>query len=113
MVLIRIVYCDDVRVREPGNETGLLVETFNKIAISSKPGWENLHSYLPVKVLLVRFVDTSHPFLAKRGQDFIVSKRHTDQIVLLHKIAGAKILRRSCALSPHPHGTRSDRAPVI
>ena len=107
MVLIGIMYCDDIGMRKPGNEPGLQVEAFNKIAISGKPGRENLYSYFPVKVLLVRLVDTSHPPLANGGQDLVVSKRHTDQIVLLHEIAGAKMLCQSCALSPHPRGARS------
>ena len=114
MVLICIVYCDDIGMRKPGNEPGFQVEAFDKIAISGKPWRENFHSYFPVKVLLVRLVDTSHPPLAKGGQDLIVSKRHTDQIVLLHEIAGAKMLCQSCALSPHPRASRGTiyRAPT-
>src|SRR6266704_1046600 len=42
MVLIGIMYCDDIGMRKPGNEPGLQVEAFNKIAISGKPGRENL-----------------------------------------------------------------------
>src|SRR5205085_12310267 len=100
MVLIGIMYCDDIGMRKPGTEPGLQIEAFNKIAISGKPGRENLHSYFPVKVLLVRLIDTSHPPLANGGQDLVVSKRHTVQIVLLHDIVGAKMLCQSCALSP-------------
>src|SRR5437667_12756843 len=84
MVFTGIMDGDNIRMGQSGNKFCLQVEAFNKIAISGKPGRKYLYSNLPVKVFLACLVDTSHAPLTKRGQDFIVPKRHANQIVLLH-----------------------------
>src|SRR5437588_4211311 len=83
-MLAGIVNRDNIGMGELGNETGLQVEAFNKVAVGGKPGRKNLDSNIAVKIFLAGFIDTRHSSLAKGSQDSIVSKRRTNQSILLH-----------------------------
>lgn len=107
MVLIGIMDGYNIRVREPGDESSLQVEAFNEVSVCSKPWWKNLDRDFAVKVLLVRSIDARHASLAELSQYFIVPKRHTDQVVLLHDILWAKKLYK---YAPRPSSSSSFRS---
>ena len=55
----------NVRMRKPRHQLRLLIETLYKIAVSRKPWRQNLDRDFAIKVLLTRFIDTSHTPLAE------------------------------------------------
>src|SRR6266704_1440207 len=93
VLLTEIVDCYNVEMGETSDQSSLLVETLDKVAISRIPWGENLDRNLAIKVLLVCCVDMSHASLAKRCQDFIFTKSGTNQGILLHSLGCVPLSR--------------------
>src|SRR6185437_14656077 len=82
MLLARIVNDDDVRMREPRQRPGLLLEARNEVLVGGIVGRQNLDGDIAIEMLLTRAIDTRHAALAEQIRDDTTAQALANEIVV-------------------------------